>query len=204
MRPGSILHDINLKQSKKEAEKIVARSISDQEHASYLMYPKVFCDYSRHLEEFGDVSKIPTKAYFYGMNVGDEIAIEMERGKTLALRLLAVGDPASDGHRTIFFELNGQPRSVRIHDKNQEENNQLNRVAEKNNPNHVGAPMPGIVSKINVDVGEQIKKGDQILSIEAMKMETGIKSDRDGIIKELLVSIQSQVRGGDLLVVFED
>ena len=128
----------------------------------------------------------------------------MERGKTLALRLLAVGDPASDGHRTIFFELNGQPRSVRIHDKNQEENNQLNRVAEKNNPNHVGAQMPGIVSKINVDVGEQIKKGDQILSIEAMKMETGIKSDRDGIIKELLVSIQSQVRGGDLLVVFED
>ena len=204
VRPGSILDDIDLKQSKEEVEKIVNRSISDQEHASYLMYPKVFCDYSTHMEEFGDVSKIPTKAYFYGMDVGDEIAIEMERGKTLALRLLAVGDPATNGQRTIFFELNGQPRSVRIHDRNQVENSQMNSVAEKSNPNHVGAPMPGIVSNIHVNAGGKVKKGDQLLSIEAMKMETAIKSERDGIIKELLVTVQSQVRGGDLLIIFED
>jgi pyruvate carboxylase len=138
------------------------------------------------------------------MDVGDEIAIEMERGKTLALRLLAVGDPATNGQRTIFFELNGQPRSVRIHDRNQTEKSQKNTLADKSNPNHVGAPMPGIVSNIRANVGEQVKKGDQLLSIEAMKMETAIKSERDGIIKELLVTVQSQVRGGDLLIIFQD
>ncbi|MBT3992153.1 MAG: pyruvate carboxylase [Rhodospirillaceae bacterium] len=204
VRPGSVMEDIDLKASKADVEKTVGRDISDPEFASYLMYPQVFTDYAAHLEEFGDVSKVPTAAYFYGMEPGEEIAIEMERGKTLALRLLALGDAGEDGKRTVFFELNGQPRSVRIDDHSQESTRPTNRIAEATNPNHVGAPMPGIVSSVIAEPGKKVLQGDTMLSIEAMKMETAVNAERDGVIAEVVVEIGSQIGAKDLLVVFED
>ncbi|MBT5938601.1 MAG: pyruvate carboxylase [Rhodospirillaceae bacterium] len=204
VRPGSVMEDIDLKASKADVEKTVGRDISDPEFASYLMYPQVFTDYAAHLEEFGDVSKVPTAAYFYGMEPGEEIAIEMERGKTLALRLLALGDAGEDGKRTVFFELNGQPRSVRIDDHSQESTRPTHRIAEATNPNHVGAPMPGIVSSVIAEPGKKVLQGDTMLSIEAMKMETAVNAERDGVIAEVVVEIGSQIGAKDLLVVFED
>jgi pyruvate carboxylase len=204
VRPGSIMEEVDLDASKAEVEKNVGRDISTQEFASHLMYPQVFADYAAHLEEFGDVSKVPTAAYFYGIEPGEEIAIEMERGKTLALRLLALGDAGEDGKRTVFFELNGQPRSVRIDDHAQESTRPTNPVAEADNPNHVGAPMPGIISSVVAEPGKKVLQGDTLLSIEAMKMETAVNAERDGVIAEVIVEIGSQIAAKDLLVVFED
>jgi pyruvate carboxylase len=204
VRPGSVMEEVDLAAAKVEVEKTIGRDISSQEFASHLMYPQVFADYAAHLEEYGEVSKIPTAAYFYGMEPGEEIAIEMERGKILALRLLALGDAGDDGIRTVFFELNGQPRSVRIDDSSQESTRPTNRLADSSNPNHVGAPMPGIVSSVVAEVGKKVLQGDTLLSIEAMKMETAVNAERDGIIAEVIVSIGSQIGAKDLLVVFED
>ncbi|MFP6711925.1 MAG: biotin/lipoyl-containing protein, partial [Rhodospirillales bacterium] len=204
VRPGSIMEDIDLAATKTEVEATVGRDISDQELASYLMYPQVFTDYAAHLEKFGDVSKIPTAAYFYGMEAGEEVAIEMERGKALIVRFLALGDADDDGTRTVFFELNGQPRSVRIDDHAQESKRPTARAAEADNANHVSAPMPGIVSSLVVEVGQKVLQGDTLLSIEAMKMETAVNAEQDGTIAEVVATIGLQIAAKDLLIVFED
>ena len=104
----------------------------------------------------------------------------------------------------VFFELNGQPRSVRIDDHSQESTRPTNRIAEATNPNHVGAPMPGIVSSVIAEPGKKVLQGDTMLSIEAMKMETAVNAERDGVIAEVVVEIGSQIGAKDLLVVFED
>ena len=204
VRPGSIMEDIDLDSTKIEVAETVGRDITDQELASYLMYPQVFTDYARHLEEFGDVSKIPTAAYFYGMEAGDEIAIEMERGKTLIVRFLALGDANDDSSRIVFFELNGQPRSLRIDDASQESTRPTNRLADAGNPTHVGAPMPGLISSVVVEAGQKVLQGDTLMSIEAMKMETAVNAERDGVIGEVVASVGMQIGAKDLLVVFED
>jgi pyruvate carboxylase len=204
VRPGSIMKNINLTTAKSDVEKNLGRKITNHEFTSYLMYPKVFLDYATHIEEYGDVSKIPTTTYFYGMEPGDEIEIKMERGKTLALRLLALGDAGSDGKRTVFFELNGEPRSVRIDDHSEVSTRLKNRIAEPSNPNHVASPMPGIISSVIAETGDKVRKGDTLLSVEAMKMETAVNAKRDGTISEVLVSIGSQVAANDLLIIFEN
>ena len=204
VRPGSVMEATDLDAARIEAEGKVGRKISDRELASYLMYPQVFADYAAHLRTYGDISQVPTRVYFHGMEPGDEIAIHMERGKSLAVRLLALGDARDDGTRTVFFELNGQPRSIKIEDFSLESTRPVNRVADPDNPNHVGAPMPGLIAGVAVQVGQKVMRGDRLLSIEAMKMETGINAERDGVIAEVIVSVDDQVGAKDLLIVFDD
>jgi pyruvate carboxylase len=168
------------------------------------MYPQVFLDYAEHRRTYTDVHKVPTRAFFYGMEVGDEIAIELETGRTLIVRFLVLGDVDEHGMRTVFFELNGQPRSVRIKDDASGVAKPANRIAETANPQHVGAPMPGIVSRISAKKGQSVKKGDTLLSIEAMKMETAVTADRNGMVAEVVVAVGTQVNAKDLLIVFED
>ena len=203
-RPGAVMKATDLKAAKLEAEHKVGRHISDAELASYLMYPQVFVDYAHHRRTYSDVSKVPTRAFFYGMDVGDEVAIELEKGRTLVIRFLVLGDVDEHGMRTIFFELNGQPRSVRIADRAAGVTKPTNRIAEAANPSHIGAPMPGIVSRVAAKKGQSVKKGEALLAIEAMKMETAVTAERNGIISEVVVSIGMQVNAKDLLIVFED
>jgi pyruvate carboxylase len=204
VRPGSVMEDTNLDDARVEVEGKIGRHISDRELASYLMYPQVFVDYAAHLRTYGDVSQVPTKVFFYGMEPGEEIAIDMERGKSLVVRLLALGDAREDGTRTVFFELNGQPRSIRIEDHALESLRPINRMADDANPNHIGAPMPGLITGVVVQPGQKVLRGDRLLSIEAMKMETGINAEKDGVIAEVIVAVDAQVGAGDLLIVFED
>jgi pyruvate carboxylase len=203
VRPGAKMKAVNLPTVRKQAEAKVGRQISDQELASYLMYSQVFVDYAAHLRKFGQVGAVPTKVFFYGMEPGDEIAVDIEKGKTLIIRFLAVGDPAEDGRRTVFFELNGQPRSVRIADLSQESAVPDNRVAEEGNPDHVPAPMPGVIASIAAEPGQKVKRGDTLLTIEAMKMETTVNAERDGEIAEVVVSIGTPISARDLLVVLK-
>jgi len=107
----------DLAAQRREIETVLGRSLSDAEFASYLMYPKVFRDFAFMLRKFGDVSILPTPVFFYGMEPGQEITLEMEKGKSLVLRFLALAEADENGLRKVFFELNGQPRTVRIADK---------------------------------------------------------------------------------------
>jgi pyruvate carboxylase len=204
VRPGEALPDTDLAAAREEAEKKLRRAISDRELAGYLMYPKVFLEYADHFRIHGDVSVLPTEAFFYGMRRDDELFVDIERGKTLVIRFLAVGDADPEGKRSIFFELNGQPREVKVADRSLKPSGAAKRTADEGDPSHVPAPMPGLVVSLSVRIGEKVAKGDRLLSIEAMKMETGVFADRAGAVREILVKAGEQVDTKQLLMVVGD
>ncbi len=203
VRPGSLLKDANLGKARKDAEEKVGRKLSEFEFASYLMYPKVFSDFAAAQDAYGPVSVLPTPTYFYGMKGEDEILLDIEKGKTLVVRCLAIGDVDDKGMVTVFFELNGQPRRVKVPDRAHGAGaGKVRRKAEPGNEAHVGAPMPGVISGVAVAAGQAVKSGDILVSIEAMKMETALHAERDGTIAEVLVRVGEQIDAKDLLVVF--
>ena len=126
--------------------------VTDFDLASYLMYPKVFSEFRRHREEFGDVSVLPTHVYFYGMRPEEEIVVTMKDGRRVVIRYLAMGDTDDRGYRRVFFEANGQPSSVLVQDRSSESAHHENEKVDTGNPKHVGAPMPGLISTIAVEV----------------------------------------------------
>jgi pyruvate carboxylase len=200
-RPGEVLPPADLDGLRREAEKQCGREVTDEEFASALMYPKVFQEYVEKRNTYGNVSVLPSHTFFYGMEPGEEISIDIERGKTLIVRFVAVSDLHDDGTRTVFFELNGQPRSVRVEDRSQGVVREAVRKAETDNPNHVGAPMPGTVATVAVAVGQTVERGDVLVTLEAMKMEAAVRADRDGEIVEVVARPGQQVDAKDLLVV---
>ncbi|WP_245282269.1 MULTISPECIES: pyruvate carboxylase [Hyphomicrobiales] len=202
VRPGSLLQDADLAAERWIAEAQLGRQISDQEFASYLMYPKVFIDFALAIETYGPVSVLPTPAYFYGLSVGEEVLPEIDTGKTLVIQHQATTEPDEQAMVKVFFELNGQSRMIKVPDRNRVASRPVRRKAEGGQPSQVGAPMPGVVSTVAVDVGQAIKAGDVLLSIEAMKMETALYAERDGIVAELLVKAGDQIDTKDLLVTF--
>ncbi|RWN29400.1 pyruvate carboxylase [Mesorhizobium sp.] len=203
VRPGSLLKAANLKASRKEIEEKLERKLSEFEFASWLMYPKVFSDFAAAQETYGPVSVLPTPTYFYGMKPEDEIFVDIEKGKTLVVRCLAIGDVDEKGMVTVFFELNGQPRRIKVPDRAHGASAaKARRKAEPGNEAHVGAPMPGVVSALAVAAGQAVKAGDVLLSIEAMKMETALHAERDGTIAEVLVKAGDQIDAKDLLIAF--
>ncbi|MDP3896130.1 MAG: pyruvate carboxylase, partial [Mesorhizobium sp.] len=203
VRPGSLLKDADLAASRKDAEDKVGRKLDEFEFASYLMYPKVFSDFAAAQDEYGPVSVLPTPVYFYGMKSEDEIFVDIEKGKTLVIRCLAVGETDEKGMVTVFFELNGQPRRIKVPDRaHGAGNGKARRKAEPGNEAHVGAPMPGVISGVSVAAGQAVKAGDVLASIEAMKMETALHAERDGTVAEVLVKPGDQIDAKDLLVVF--
>lgn len=203
VRPGSLLKPADLKASRREIEQKLERKLSEYEFASWLMYPKVFTDFAAAQETYGPVSVLPTPTYFYGMKSEDEIFLDIEKGKTLVVRCLAIGDVDEKGMVTVFFELNGQPRRVRVPDRAHGASAaKARRKAEPGNEAHVGAPMPGLVSALSVAAGQAVKAGDVLLSIEAMKMETALHAERDGTVAEVLVKAGDQIDAKDLLIAF--
>ena len=203
VRPGSLLKPADLSASRRDIEEKLGRKLGEQEFASWLMYPKVFSDFAAAQEEYGPVSVLPTPSYFYGMAPEEEVFVDIERGKTLVIRCLAIGETDEKGMVTVFFELNGQPRRVKVPDRaHGASNGKARRKAEPGNAAHVGAPMPGVVSTVAITAGQQVKAGDVLLSIEAMKMETALHAERDGEIAEVLVRTGDQIDAKDLLVVY--
>ena len=147
---------------------------------------------------------LPTPAYFYGLEVGDELFADIERGKTLVIQNQAITAPDEKGMVTVFFEVNGAPRSIKVPDRAHGAAGGANQKADPANANHVGAPMPGVISQVAVSSGQQVSSGDVLVSIEAMKMETALHADRDGVIKDVHVKAGDQIDAKDLLVVYED
>jgi pyruvate carboxylase len=204
VRPGSLLKPADLKASRKDIETKLDRKLSEYEFASWLMYPKVFTDFAAAQETYGPVSVLPTPTYFYGMKSEEEIFLDIEKGKTLVVRCQAFGDVDDQGMVTVFFELNGQPRRIKVPDRAHGASAaKARRKAEPGNEGHVGAPMPGVVSALAVAAGQAVKAGDVLLSIEAMKMETALHAERDGEVAEVLVKAGDQIDAKDLLISFK-
>jgi pyruvate carboxylase len=203
-RPGAGVPAVDLEATRaKLSAELKGFKIDDEDLNGYLMYPKVFLDYMGRHRNYGPVRTLPTRTFFYGMAPGEEITAEIDPGKTLEIRLQAVGETTDDGEVKVFFELNGQPRVIRVPNRAIKAKTAAKPKAAEGNPNHVGAPMPGAIASVTVSVGQKVKAGDMLLTIEAMKMETGLHADRDATIKALYVQPGSQIDAKDLLVELE-
>ena len=203
-RPGKHLKNVNLEKVRKDlSAQLDDMIIDDEDLNGYLMYPKVFIDYMERHKIYGPVRALPTKTFFYGMEPGEEITAEIDPGKTLEIRLQAVGETDDKGDVRVFFELNGQPRIIRVPNRLIKSQTASNPKAEEGNNAHVGAPMPGVIAGVTVSKGQSVNEGDLLLTIEAMKMETGLHAERDAVIKVVHVSTGSQIDAKDLLIEFE-
>lgn len=173
---------------------------SDDELYSHLMYPQVHDAFGKQQKKFGDVSVLPTPAFYYGLHPGEEISVEIEEGKVLIIRLTGVGDADQDGKRVVSYELNGIARDVVIADKNVTPKTKARAKADQADTTQVGAPIPGLIAALSVSVGAKVAKGDKVLLMEAMKMQTTVYAPCDGVVSELTVDIGDTVESKDLLV----
>jgi pyruvate carboxylase len=198
-RPGAHLQPIDFQAiSERVKEQTGAYSITDT--LSYVMYPEVFSKFAAARQQFGEVDILPTPVFFYGLDEREEVTLELEPGKTLIVRLLTVGEARPDGMRTVFFELNGQPREVEVRDRSIKDAGPTRRKADAAKPGEVGAPIPGAVTMLHVEAGEQVKKGDSLLVLEAMKMQTTVYAPVAGTVKEVAAKLRDAVEARDLLL----
>ncbi|GHC52043.1 pyruvate carboxylase [Roseibacillus persicicus] len=203
VRPGELAAPIDLEETRAELSKTLGHEASDDELYSHLMYPQVFADYVTSLNEFDRLTVLPTPAFFYGMGIGEEIHVDIAKGKTLFIKLLSIGEPDDEGRRTVFYELNGMPRETTVVDKALGKESVSNRKADPADSNHVAAPLPGMVSEVSVKAGDQVAEGDKLVVLEAMKMLTTVSAPKAGTVKEVLITKGKQADTGDLLVVLE-
>jgi len=199
-RPGASLPPADFEKTAAEIEEKTGHKPSRRDVLSYLLYPKVFLEFFAHQETYSDTSILPTTLFFYGQEPGQEVSVDIEQGKTLIIKFLTVGDPHPDGRRTVFFELNGQPRNINVRDLLLEPDEKTRVKADRSDPLQVGAPMPGLVVTVGVRQGDTVAAGQKLLTLEAMKMETTLYADRDAKVAQVLVRPGVQVETGDLLV----
>jgi pyruvate carboxylase len=202
-RPGSYLKDVDLDAERAKVEKDTGETLDDLRLASHLMYPKVFSDFLKTQDKYGPTAVLPTPVYFYGLSQGEEIFVEIERGKTMVINYLGRAETNEKGQVRVFFDLNGQPRTITVPDRLKVGEVQVRAKAALGDAKQVGAPMPGVISGLQVKVGDKVSAGDVLLSIEAMKMETAIHAEADGVIADVTVKPGDQIDSKDLLVRFE-
>ena len=199
-RPGKNQPPIDIEAAQAKAGELLGRPATSRDAMSYIMYPKVFPDLAKHERLYSDTSFLPTAMFFNGPDPATENLVEIEPGKTLILKLLAVGEPHPEGNRTVFFELNGQPREIEIVDRSLASAVREKPKADPADPNQIGSPLPGLVVGVAVNVGDPVRKGQKLLSIEAMKMETTLYAERAGRVVEVLAVVGHQVATGELLI----
>ncbi|MDA8578109.1 pyruvate carboxylase [Rhodobacteraceae bacterium] len=200
-RPGAVLPPVDLVAERLALSAALdGREVDNEDLNGYLMYPKVFLDYMVRHKTYGPVRALPTNTFFYGMQPGEEITAEIDPGKTLEIRLQAIGETDEKGEVKVFFELNGQPRVIRVPNRLITSQAMSRPKAEQGNANHIGAPMPGVVASLAVSIGQHVKTGDLLLTLEAMKMETGIHAERDAVISAVHVQAGGQIDAKDLLI----
>ena len=199
-RAGSVLPSVNLDKEKENLNAKYEEKSSNQQLASYLMYPKVFGDFMDHRQTYSDTSILSTELFFYGPIPDKEYSLPIDKGKNLIVRYLAKGEPNANGSSSVFFELNGQPRTIEVINKEFSKNVTQKTKSEEGNTNHIGSPLPGQVAKIFVKEGDKVIKGDRVLVIEAMKMETTINVEKSGTIQKIYVGSGDNVETKDLLI----
>ncbi|TKD59060.1 pyruvate carboxylase [Flavobacterium sp. ASW18X] len=181
----------------------MGRELEMTDFLSYQLYPKVFEDAYQHHLLYGNVMVIPTKNFFYGMEIGEEIMIEMDKGKTILVQLMLVGDPDSSGNVNLFFKVNGQLRNVVVKDKSIKVDKQENKKVDANNPKEIGSPLQGLLSNVLVKNGQEIKKNQPLFIIEAMKMETTVTAPEEGVVDRVELPSGTLVNGDDLVLILK-
>ena len=202
-RWGATLAPVDFEAVAAELEHKIGRKPAHDEVLSYVLYPQVFLDYADKRRSYSDVSVLPTPVFFFGMRTGEETTIEIEPGKRLIVKYLTMGEPHPDATRTIFFELNGQPRQVTVRDASLKSEKEARRKAKPGEESEVGAPTPGLITGLFVQPGDQIEKNAKLLTLEAMKMQSTVYAPATGKVAEVLVEPGDQVEAKDLLVVLE-
>ena len=198
-RPGSNFPPADLKAETRSLTGKLKREVGDDDLYSHFMYPEVFAEFAKFTRDYGNVSVLPTAAFFYGLKPAEEISVDIEEGKTLFIRFVSVGDPDKDGRRPVTYELNGITRVAHIADKSAKADKKSRAKADPADPLQSGAPIPGIITSINVSVGTKVAKGDKLMTMEAMKMQTTIYAAADGVVSEINVQVGENVESKDLL-----
>jgi pyruvate carboxylase len=199
-RPGEGLPPLDLEKTRAELESKLKHKATDDDLYSHLMYPQVQADYARFVRDYGDVSVLPTTAFFYGLKPGEEISVDIEEGKTLFIKLINVGAVDKDGRRVVTFELNGMTRQTSVLDRSVQAEVKSRLEVDPSDPLQVGAPIPGMVTSIACSVGAKVAKGEKLLTLEAMKMHTTLNSPSDGVVEEIYAQVGDTVESKDLLV----
>lgn len=199
-RPNKHLEPVDIDKELQEAREKFGDDVELHDFLSYKLYPKVFEDFVKFFREYGDVSVIPTELFLYGMKMGQDATVEIDKGKTLLIRLLSISDVNEFGKRTVFFKLNGQTRNIEVQDRSVTVEKIENRKVDKNNKNHVGAPLQGMLSKLLVKEGEKVKKNQPLFVIEAMKMETVIAANEACTVTAIELKEGTLVNTNDLVL----
>jgi pyruvate carboxylase len=199
-RPGASLKPLNLGKIQEELTSKLKREATMDDVYSHVMYPEVFAGYAKMERDYSNLSVLPTPAFFYGMKPGQEIAVEIESGKTLFIRMVNVGAPDAEGKRAVNFELNGMARQLAIPDRTAKPTVKARQKADPAKPAEVGAPIPGLVTALAVSVGTKVVKGDKLLTLEAMKMQTTIYAPTDGVVSEIFVANGDALESKDLIL----
>ena len=203
-RPGSLLEPIDLDDVKQGLEAKFNRTMAKTDVLSSVMYPQVYAEFEGHRSLYSDVSVFDTPTFFYGLRLGEEVKVEIEKGKTLIIKLLYVGELQPDRTRTVSFELNGQFRQASVIDESADVDAAAKPKADPNNPNQIGTPMPGTVLKLLVSEGDEVVKGEHLMVTEAMKMETTIQAPKTGVVQTIHVQERDTILPGDLLITLTD
>ncbi len=204
VRPGELLENIDIEKEREALCTKYDRLMTTQDALAHVLYPKVFEQYMQTFDQFENVSVLDTPTFLHGLRLGEEIEVSIEKGKTLIIKLVAIGEPQHDGTRQVYFELNGQPRDITVQDMTVEITGEAKRKADPINASQIGATMPGTVLKVAVSKGSPVKRGEHLLITEAMKMETTVQAPKDGIVKEIYVAAGDAISTGDLLIELED
>jgi pyruvate carboxylase len=199
-RPGASLPAVDFAAEMQSLAAKVGHEVGRDELLIHLLYADVYAKYEKFRQAYGDVSVLPTRAFFYGLKSGEEVAVAIEPGKTLVIKYLTASEPHPDGTRTLFFELNGQPREVSIRDHSLRVIERAHPKADPADPGQVGAPASGVITGIAIQVNQDVKRGTKLMTLEAMKMQSNIYAPMDGRVVRLLVSPGQGVEAKDLLV----
>jgi len=202
-RPGALLEPVDFKQIFERLKNKFGHEFEMKDVLSYCLYPRVFEDYQKFLQEYDDLSRMTTHVFFEGLNPGETTEITIEDGKTLLIKYVNLGEANEDGTRNVVFELNGIRREIAIPAKHIQENMVKIKMADPTDKKQVGSSIPGKVFKILVERGEKIQENQGLIIIEAMKMETRIVARTDSIIDEILVKEEQEVKAGELLMILK-
>ena len=202
-RPGEYLKPVDFDTVRQELEEKQQKEVTEQDVISYVLYPKVYEQFIATQEQFGNVSLLDTPTFFFGMRANETVEIEIDTGKRLIITLKTITEPDEKGVRTIFYDMNGQARRIFIQDENVKANASVKPKADKLNPNHIGAQMPGSVTEVKIAEGESVTSGQALLITEAMKMETTIQAPFDGVVRKVTVQNGDAIETGDLLIEIE-
>jgi pyruvate carboxylase len=201
VRPGELAPPCDLDQTKAELSHQLDRDANNDDLYSHLMYPQVFSDYLDSLKSYDRLTVLPTPSFFYGLQVGEEVHVDIGPGKTLFIKLISIGEPDDEGRRTLFYELNGMPRECVVVDKALGKESAANLKGDPGNDRHIIAPLPGMISEVAVKPGDEVKEGDKLVVLEAMKMLTTVSASTDGVIDEILLKKGQAADTGDLLII---